>query len=314
MKKTISVIIATKNRPEKIKKCLRSLLNSRLLPFEIIVVDQSTNNLTQTEVLKIKNSVNIKYFKQSKSGKSAALNLGIKKTCCEIIGFTDDDCIVDTLWTKTIIDSFQKYTNISLCFGKTLPFLPNKNIGLICPCTFVKHPDRFSITDKPQKHWEHIGFGNNMAIKKTFLNDHGLFKTWLGPGTKTKNAEDAEMIFRALVSNELIGYNPYQKIYHNKWISVTEYHKHDLLYCQGEFACYGFFALKGYSFAKSILIENYTDSIKDIFNNLLSWISGKSDHPRVIHCLQKLTAQTAGFLIAFKHRDDKISEASYHHK
>jgi len=36
----ISVIIATRNRPEKIAPCLRSVLANKYSSFEIIIIDQ----------------------------------------------------------------------------------------------------------------------------------------------------------------------------------------------------------------------------------------------------------------------------------
>ena len=64
-----------------------------------------------------------------------------------------------------------------------------------------KNPDKFGITEKPGPHWENVGFGNNMVIKACVLKKIGLFKEWLGPGSISSSAEDAEIINRSLLNN-----------------------------------------------------------------------------------------------------------------
>lgn len=150
---TISVVIATKDRPNQLKKCIITLLNSIEKPLEIIVVDQSTNSKTKRIISNIDNYL-IKYFKLNSKGKSKSLNYAIGIAQGEILAFTDDDCYVSKKWIKNISTTFKKNKNISLCFGKTLPYKSKSHIGETCPCTFKKDPDIFGITDQIGKHWE----------------------------------------------------------------------------------------------------------------------------------------------------------------
>ena len=46
----ISVIIPTYNREEHLKNCLSSLLNQRKVPYEILVIDNSSNYKAQKVV------------------------------------------------------------------------------------------------------------------------------------------------------------------------------------------------------------------------------------------------------------------------
>ena len=153
-------------------------------------------------------------------GKTRALNTGIKAARGNICAFTDDDCIPDTKWLENIVHIFRTNPMISGVFGKTLPYRPNLHPNLICPCTFNKPQKR--IITKPHRHWEDIGFGNNMAFKKATLEKIGLFKTWLGPGSVGSNCEDGELAQRALIRGYSIGYNPHMIVYHNKWLTPAE--------------------------------------------------------------------------------------------
>ncbi len=251
----ISVIIATKNRSNQLDRCLNALLNSVIKPLEIIIVDQSTNSKTKDLVFKFNNN-SLKYSHLNSNGKSKSLNYAIPLAKGDILAFTDDDCLVSKNWIGAIIKSFKKNKSISLCFGKTLPYQPKKHKNEVCPCTFEKDSDKFTITQKPCKHWETVGFGNNMAIKASIFKKVGLFKEWLGPGSIGSNAEDAEIINRCLVGGYKIGYEPAMKVHHNKWLNAKEMNKQEWSYICGGMACYGYFAYDGNKFAKKIIEDN----------------------------------------------------------
>ena len=176
----VSVIVATINRPHHLQRCIEAILLSSYTNFEIVVIDQS-NMLQGFSANHFFTSKKIVYMHVKQKGKTRALNTGIKAARGNICAFTDDDCIPDTKWLENIVHIFRTNPMISGVFGRTLPYRPNLHPNLICPCTFNKPQKR--IITKPHRHWEDIGFGNNMAFKKATLEKIGLFKTWLGPGS-----------------------------------------------------------------------------------------------------------------------------------
>src|SRR3989338_74204 len=94
--KKISIIIATKNRPHLLKESLSSIISNTILPDEMIVVDQGDGSMAGdiVEALKI-NYKNLLYFKDSRVGKSKALNFGIRKSRGDIIGLADAESSPD---------------------------------------------------------------------------------------------------------------------------------------------------------------------------------------------------------------------------
>ncbi len=84
----ISVIIPTYNRFESLKRAIKSVLSQSYKAYEIIVVDDGSEDLT----CKIKDEFkNIKYIYKSNAGVSSARNLGIQKASGEWVAFLDDD-------------------------------------------------------------------------------------------------------------------------------------------------------------------------------------------------------------------------------
>lgn len=264
-----SIIIATKNRPQNIASCLQSLLTSAMTPREILILDQSEGDQTKQAISAISHTA-IQYFKLDSSGKSNALNYGIMRARGNILIFTDDDCIASTNWIATIQQSFKRFPEISAVFGKTLPYQPSQHKNQICPCTFINNKQ--AIISKPCAHYKHIGFGNNMAIRKSAFDSIGNFKQWLGPGSIGSNAEDAEMALRLLIKGHKILYNPKAVVYHNKWLTPTQMNAQTLSYICGETTCYGYFHFQGHAFASAVVWDNIKDSyykIKNILKTVL---------------------------------------------
>lgn len=264
----ISVVIATKNRPNKLRSCLRSILDNDFDRFEIIVVDQSnfTNSLNSL------NKKKIRYYNQNRSGKSIALNFGVNKASGDIIAFTDDDCIVAKDWLQNIYESLSKNNIVVGAFGNVFPYKPGIHRGKICPSTFKK-PN--SIIKRPGKHWLKIGFGNNMAFKKEVFDEGYRFREWLGPGSIGKAAVDAEFVLRLLVENRgkyFIYHNSGMKVFHDRWLSRKESRDAELAYDLGELACYGYFYFSGERFAKSIVSNKLKKEINNLFKTICTLI------------------------------------------
>lgn len=84
----ISVIIPSYNRYELLKRALASVFAQTYSPYEVIVVDDGSDDATSH----IQNDFpNIKYIYQKNSGVSMARNCGIKSARGEWIAFLDSD-------------------------------------------------------------------------------------------------------------------------------------------------------------------------------------------------------------------------------
>ena len=106
----ISVVIPTYNRGYLISRAIKSVLQQNYKPFEIIVVDDGSDDNT-TEVLRSYDS-NIKIIQQENSGVSAARNAGIAVAQGEWIALldSDDEWLPDKLYNHTrFTESHREY-------------------------------------------------------------------------------------------------------------------------------------------------------------------------------------------------------------
>ena len=89
MEKFISVIIPTYNRGQRLKKAIDSVLAQSHQDFELIVVDDGSEDNTD-ELIGNYNS-DIVYIRQENRGPAAARNRGIEKARYNILAFLDSD-------------------------------------------------------------------------------------------------------------------------------------------------------------------------------------------------------------------------------
>lgn len=109
MNPLVSVVIASYNQESTIKACLESLTNQKtIIPFEVIVVDSSTNgaaSMARSFVPRIK-----LIRRDQRTSWGSARNIGIKRAKGDIIAFTDTDCIVSDDWVEEICKAHKNYS------------------------------------------------------------------------------------------------------------------------------------------------------------------------------------------------------------
>ena len=85
----ISVIIPTYNRKKTLARAIQSVINQSFSPFEILIIDDGSNDGTEEWVKE--NFQNIKYIYQNNHGVSSARNIGIENAYGDWVAFLDSD-------------------------------------------------------------------------------------------------------------------------------------------------------------------------------------------------------------------------------
>ena len=92
---TIAVVVCTvPNRRKKLMDCIHSILQNSVLPEEIFVVCDDTDDVS------LPPSVQVIHIKET--GVSNKKNAAIHLATSAIMAFTDDDCLVSKTWVKNI--------------------------------------------------------------------------------------------------------------------------------------------------------------------------------------------------------------------
>lgn len=118
----ISVVIATYNRCELLKKQLSCLLHQNFdrHRYEIIIINDGSTDHTEAYIAQVAaEHENIICLLQQNQGPAAARNLGVNHAKGNIIAFTDDDCLADPNWLSNIFNIFRNHAVLAIQ-GKTV--------------------------------------------------------------------------------------------------------------------------------------------------------------------------------------------------
>ena len=113
--KSVSVLVAFRNEEKCISELLESLLfqDYPLDKYEIILVDDHSADNSRRIIDRYKKSyanLSVYALSDNKTGKKAALTLGVEKSKNSIIITTDGDCIVPKTWVSTIVKAYDNCT------------------------------------------------------------------------------------------------------------------------------------------------------------------------------------------------------------
>jgi glycosyltransferase involved in cell wall biosynthesis len=219
MGRDISVLVCTRNRPDKLQRAISSILANSYRDFELIVVDQSAEDTSRTKIEAFADQ-RIRYIRTATVGLSRARNIAIKAARTEIVVFTDDDCVCDAQWLHSIVAEYQHDSSLKAVFGRVVAY-GTGNPGMFCPC-LIEAPQR-RIVDAPAIPQRVLGAGNNMSFRMEVFREIGLFIESLGAGTLMKSGEDTEFVYRALRKRLKFVYSPEPLVYHDNWSSLTHY-------------------------------------------------------------------------------------------
>lgn len=239
------------------------------------------------------------HLKLDSIGRSRALNEGFANVDSKYIILTDDDCVIDRDFLKYALWGIRS-SKLDLMYGQTRPYHPKEHKNEYCPSTFSKKPNVFSFSKGFGKHWEEVGYDNNVVIKKSVINNIGVYKWWLGPKSIIPSAEDAEFILRAQIAGYKIAYNPKMLVYHNKWMTKIEYDQLIRDYTLGGICAYAFYAFQGVTWCKSIMLDHINFYINEIKLNLKKAIKRKSPFFKSFEEIMYLTSDLVrGLFVAF---------------
>jgi len=209
----ITVVIATRNRPTSLARCLDALLTGDVLPTEVIVVDQSDDDETQAVVEQhIGSGQRIVYLHQQRRGLSASRNAGIAKGSCPLVAITDDDCVPDPGWIASIERAFSLSCAPDAVTGRVLPLGPD--VPGLYAVSSRRNVVRAEFSGKIEP-WL-VGTGGNFAVTRQWLDRIGPYDEHLGVGSPGGGGEDMDFFYRLTRAGGRILYEPESIIYHER--------------------------------------------------------------------------------------------------
>ncbi len=200
----VSVIVATRNRPEHMARFLPTILRNEYPDFEVLVIDQSTTACCE-EIISGLAPAEVRYFRQEGAGKSRALNLALSQARGEMLAFTDDDCTVPPDWLYRGIAAAARKPDAGIIFGSVTPGQHDPSLTFVPAFT----PDRYrEVKGKWDRLCWSVVMSANMFVRRDCFDKIGGFDECLGPGARFRAAEDLDLPYRALKADITVVVDP----------------------------------------------------------------------------------------------------------
>ena len=239
----ISIVVATSNRADELKRCVERLLQLDYPDFDIVIVDNGAED-NSTKVMYYENfreHSHVSYVSIIEPGVSHARNVGTQHATGEIVAFTDDDVIPDANWLRALARQYVIHPDVDCVTGLVLPasFDHQAQQWFEEYGGFNKGYKQRVFARRRRSDYTVLypytagvfGSGNNASFRKERLIQLGGFDEDLGPGTITRAGEDLDAFLLVIMNKGKISYEPAAIIYH--------YHRDEYLALRKQLFNYG---------------------------------------------------------------------------
>lgn len=240
----VSVVVATYDRPDELRTCLRCLMAQRSpRPVEIIVVDNHpASGLTPPVVVAFPDVVLVS---EPRQGLAYARNTGFVVSQGDIVATTDDDVTTPPDWLEKLLAPFVR-PDVLAVTSNILPL----ELETTAQCLFeaygglgrgfdvrVADRDWFARFGSAVPTWE-LGATANAAFRAAIFSDPqiGLMDEALGPGMPAGVGEDTYLFYKILKAGHTIVYEPSAYVWHKHRHELTALRRQLYAYSKGHVA------------------------------------------------------------------------------
>ncbi len=238
-----TVVIATRERPERLAATLDSVFALDHPRYEVIVVDNAPRTPAARKLVERRRAdgLRIRYVREPRPGLALAHNRGLREARGEIVAFTDDDVDVDSHWLLELARAFEWERDVACVTGLIVPaeletaaqVWLDERVGL----NKGYEPRLFDLgrNRPPDALFPYaagtFGSGANMAFRTEALRALGGFDPATGAGTRSRGGDDLAAFFGIVASGATIAYQPAAVVRH--------YHRRDVAGLRRQMFDYG---------------------------------------------------------------------------
>jgi O-antigen biosynthesis protein len=248
----VSIVIATCDRPDTLRRCLQTLLDQTTdRNLEIIVVDnRPRSGLTKevvTEFQEAKQSQSqhhLRYVAELRAGACYARNTGILASSGEIIVSVDDDVVIPPFWLEHLLAPFNRPEVMGVT-GNILPLeleTRSQQVFEIYGEGGLGRGFRRFETDRawfdqsrPVVRTWLLGATANAAFRASIFAHPGvgLMEETLGPGMPSGAGEDIYLFYKILKAGGVMVYEPTAHVWHQHRRNMPELCQQIYCYSKG---------------------------------------------------------------------------------
>jgi GT2 family glycosyltransferase len=196
----VSIVVVTRNRPASARQAVASILACDHEEFELVVVDQGDIPLELPVDPKLR-------LLRSGPGLCRGRNRGISSACSDLIGCTDDDCLVPREWVSRVAEALES-DRVGLVFGNACAGDPGEGVIPAHLNNEARH------ARSPWQRNRIEGMGACMALRRSVWAELGGFDESLGAGSFLKAGDETDFAIRALIAGWEVRTDPRLELVH----------------------------------------------------------------------------------------------------
>lgn len=241
---SVTVAICTRNRPDRLRECLASLLDLRPAEpddprfFSVLVVDNAPAGDASRRVAQSFDDVS--YIVEPRPGLDVARNRALEEVQTELIAYLDDDVVVDGSWLSGLEAALAEHPDAAMITGAVLP----QELATKAQVVFEQRGGfrrgftsiRFAGPRLPGNPLYPcgagiFGAGCNMVARVDVLRNLGGFDNALDTGTPLPGGGDLDVFYRVVRAGFPLVYEPRLLVFHR--------HRRDLDGLRRQYASWG---------------------------------------------------------------------------
>jgi glycosyltransferase involved in cell wall biosynthesis len=232
----VSVIVCTRDRGASIKGAIETILANAYPSFELIVIDQSSDDLTDQTVKLFRSDPRLRYFRTDTSGSGLARHIGIEVAQSDIVFMTDDDCEVPPDWLSKMVALFERCPMVGMAFCDVVagPYDPTKGFIPISESSV----DRLITNLREWCAAGGAGIGAGMGMRKSVVRAIGGFDAMLGAGGYFGSGAETDVALRMVLHGHHVYRTISTKVVHHGFRSFEQGRSLHRRYMRGVAAFY----------------------------------------------------------------------------
>lgn len=214
-----TVVIPTRDRPDRLARCLSSLDAQHEPPMEIVVVDDASRD-EEAVAAAVGGRRRVRLVRSTGAGPAAARNLGAALSRGEVVCFTDDDCRPGPGWVEAVVDR--------VAAGAVAAAGPTRNGRPDDPYASASQLITNHLADTSQRRGTPFAPTSNLAVRRDVFTGLGFDETFpLAAG------EDREWCDRLAAAGHRLEWAPDAWVEHHQELTAHGFWDQQVRYGRG---------------------------------------------------------------------------------
>jgi glycosyltransferase involved in cell wall biosynthesis len=219
----VSVVIPTRDRPERLTTCVTSVRRALRADDELIVVD--SDSADAAAVAAVARDAGARLVRCERPGSNLARNAGWRSAQHDVVLFTDDDVEVEPGWADALAGAVSAHPDAGFVTGRVLAPpaaidsaaapMPQRRRQRWARDVAVKRDELPEVYDRDSE--GNLGHGASLAIRRDVLNRLGGWDEALGVGGVLRSAPEADLFDRCFALGLDGRYEPAALAWHAQW-------------------------------------------------------------------------------------------------